>query len=356
MKIFRFFDFVSLRVLSTLFFAYVAAQTCVALHTPLPWMIGPLLVTATLSIIGVKTISWNPLRNSAQWVIGTALGLYFTPQVSALVVSLWWIIILSIAWSLALGYYYGQWLYWYNAPRFSGLDKVTTYFASLIGGASEMTLLAEREMARTDLVASAHSLRVLLVTVIVPSAIQLSGWHGVDAALNHVRPFQLTGFVTLMLFTAFGALTMKSLGKSNAWFIGSLLVSIALTLAEFEFSSIPSGLTNGAQLAIAVSLGVRFTPEFIHTAPRWLISVSIGTFFMILISSLLSLGLSQIIDLHIATMILSNAPGGIAEMAITAKVLQLGVAVVTALQACRIIAVLFLAEPLFKWLKFQKIL
>ena len=28
------------------------------------------------------------------------------------------------------------------------LDKVTTYFASLIGGASEMTLLAERKNAR----------------------------------------------------------------------------------------------------------------------------------------------------------------------------------------------------------------
>ena len=351
MKTFRVVDFVSLRAASTLVFAFIAAVVCVELHTPLPWMIGPLLTTATLSILGVRTASWNPLRNTAQWVIGTALGLYFTPQVSALVVGLWWVIILSIIWSLALGYYYGQWLYWYNAPRFSGLDRVTTYFASLIGGASEMTLLAEREMARTDLVASAHSLRVLLVTVTVPSAIQLSGWHGVDPALNQAHPFHLNGFVTLMLCTGGGAWVMKLFGRSNAWFIGSLLVSIALTVNECELSSIPSWVTNAAQLAIGVSLGVRFTPQFIHTAPRWLASVTIGTFVMILASALLSLGLSQLIDLHVATMILSNAPGGIAEMAITAKVLQLGVAVVTALQACRIIAVLFLAEPLFRWLK-----
>jgi uncharacterized protein len=50
-------------------------------------------------------------------------------------------------------------------------------------------------------------------------------------------------------------------------------------------------------------------------------------------------------------MILATAPGGIAEMAITAKVLQLGVAVVTALQACRVIAVLLLAEPFYHWIK-----
>ncbi|MDZ4317421.1 MAG: AbrB family transcriptional regulator, partial [Phenylobacterium sp.] len=44
-----------------------------------------------------------------------------------------------------------------------------------------------------------------------------------------------------------------------------------------------------------------------------------------------------------------TAPGGIAEMAITAKVLQLGVPVVTAFQVCRLVAVLVLAEPLYRW-------
>lgn len=43
-------------------------------------------------------------------------------------------------------------------------------------------------------------------------------------------------------------------------------------------------------------------------------------------------------------------------MAITAKVLQLGVAVVTALQACRVIAVLFLADPLFQWLRRRRLI
>ena len=38
-------------------------------------------------------------------------------------------------------------------------------------------------------------------------------------------------------------------------------------------------------------------------------------------------------------------------MAITAQVLQLGVAVVTAFQVCRMVAVLLLAEPLFGWME-----
>ena len=48
------------------------------------------------------------------------------------------------------------------------------------------------------------------------------------------------------------------------------------------------------------------------------------------------------------TLLLGTSPGGIAEMAITAKVLQLGVPVVTAFQVCRLLAVLLLAEPLFR--------
>jgi uncharacterized membrane protein AbrB (regulator of aidB expression) len=72
---------------------------------------------------------------------------------------------------------------------------------------------------------------------------------------------------------------------------------------------------------------------------------------MMALCALASFGLSQFISLPTATIILASAPGGIAEMAITAKVMQLGVAIVTALQACRIIAVLFLAEPIYRQLK-----
>ena len=62
------------RVLATLVLALAAAVGCVALHTPLPWMIGPLLATSVVSIAGGPTQSWGPLRNAGQWTIGAALG------------------------------------------------------------------------------------------------------------------------------------------------------------------------------------------------------------------------------------------------------------------------------------------
>lgn len=175
-RLFVFFQTPATRIVLTLVLALAAASLCVQLRTPLPWMIGPLMVTSVLSMFGVPTLSWTPLRNAGQWIIGGALGLYFTPQVITLIAGLWWAIVLNMLWALALGLAFGAWLHRvHSGPgpfHVTGLSSVTTYFAAPIGGASEMTLMAERRGAQTELVASAHSLRVLLVTLIIPFAFQ----------------------------------------------------------------------------------------------------------------------------------------------------------------------------------------
>jgi hypothetical protein len=334
----------------TLLLALAAALLFVWLGTPLPWMLGPLLATAAASVLRAPTVSWAPLRNAGQGVIGLALGLYFTAEVTALVVSLWWAIVLGIAWALGLGWLFGAWLHRLHAQRLPGLNRATTWFAGGIGAASEMTLLAEREHGRTDLVAAAHSLRLLIVTVLIPFGLQFSSLDRVDLLASGAREFHGAGLLVLLLAASAGAWLMTRLDRANPWFIGPLLVSMGLTMAGMELSAVPKELSNVAQLVIGVSLGVRFTPAFVHTAPRWLLSVAGGTLVMIALCAGFAWGLARGTGLPLATLVLGTAPGGIAEMAITAKVLQLGAPVVTAFQVCRLIAVLLLQAPLYRWL------
>lgn len=345
-----------LRAAATLALAAATASICAWLRTPLPWMLGPLIVTALASVLGAPTQSWTPLRNVAQWAIGGALGLYFTPQVSALVLKLWWAILLAIAWALLLGWGFGRCLQRVVRGRLPGSEaeqRTTTYFAGAIGGASEMTLLAERAGARTDLVAAAHSLRLLVVTILLPVGMTWSGMHGVDATLPGPRTVDWAHLPILLAATGIGSFLMSRTGRANPWFIGALLVSMGLTMAGIELSAVPQPMTNAAQLIIGISLGVRFRAEFVHTAPRWLAAVALGTVAMIAICIGFALLMAWGTGLHAATLILGTSPGGIAEMAITAKVLQLGVPVVTAFQVCRLIAVLVLVEPLHRrgWLR-----
>ncbi|MDM0078310.1 AbrB family transcriptional regulator [Variovorax sp. J2P1-59] len=343
-----------IRVLATLLLAFVAASVCVVLHTPLPWMIGPLLAVSIASIAGVPTASHTPLRNAGQWVIGVALGLYFTPQVVSLVASVWWAIALAIAWALVMGWVFGLWLHRLHVERMPHIPvrsmRATTYFSGAIGGASEMTLLAERAGARTDLVAAAHSLRVVLVTILVPFGMQWSGMHGLVINASSTREVHGGGLVLLAMATGIGGLALRATGRTNPWFMGPLLVAMGLTMAGQQVSGIPTWLSNAAQLVIAVSLGARFSREFLQTAPRWMATVAVGTLGLIALCGAFAWGLSRMTGLHPATMILGTSPGGIAEMSITAKVLQLGVPVVTAFQVCRLVAVLLIVGPLYGWL------
>ena len=109
-------------------------------------------------------------------------------------------------------------------------------------------------------------------------------------------------------------------------------------------------MTNAAQLVIGISLGVRFTRGFVHLAPRWLGSVALATVALIVLCAGFAWALAQFMPVHWATLLLGTSPGGIAEMAITAKVLQLGVPLVTAFHVTRLAAVLLIAEPMYRWL------
>ena len=337
---------VPVRLLATLLVAWLAAQACLFLRTPLPWMIGPLLSTAALALLGVPLRASRRLRNGGQWIVGTALGLYFTPAVAAQSLALAPWMLLGAAWALLMGFLFGRWLLW-SQPAGS-VDATTAYLASVIGGASEMAAFAERVGARVDLVAAAHSLRVMVVVIVIPFTFQGLGVHGHDPAPTAAVGVQPLGLAALLVLTAAGALLLHALKQPNPWVLGSLLVALVLTASGVQWSAMPGGLSAAAQLLIGISLGTRFTPDFLHTAPRWLAATAMGTLAMIAVSAGYSWLVAQAADLVPATVLLGNSPGGIAEMCITAKVLDLGVALVTGFHVVRYVAVLLLVGPILE--------
>ena len=331
-----------MRLLGTLLLATAAGAAAQALRLPLPWMVGPLLATALAGVSGVPLAASNRLRNAGQWAIGVSLGLYFTPSVGLLFLPLAPAIAAGVVWALLLGYGFHRWLAALNPAE----SAATTYYAAAIGGASEMAVLADRAGARVDRVAAAHSLRVLLVVLVLPLSFQLTGVHGADAAEPALRELRPGGLVVLTGLTLAGAALMRWARLPNPFVLGALGVTAALTLAGVELSALPRWASNAGQLFIGVALGTRFTPEFARVAPRWLLSVAGGTLAMLGVSAVFAVGLAALAGLHPATAILATSPGGIAEMCITAKVLELGVPVVTAFHVVRYVAVLLLTAPL----------
>lgn len=335
------------RILLTLLIATAAGALCQQLHSPLPWMLGPLLSSALLSMLGLPLASSQRLRNVGQWIIGTALGLYFTPAVAAQTLTLAPWTLIGTAWALLMGHLFYRWLR--ASQPVGAVDADTAYFASVIGGASEMANLAERYGARVDLVAAAHSLRVLLVVVTLPFGYQFAHIHGQDASSTGLRAdVDPAGLVLLALATLAGVLLMRRLRQPNPWVLGALAAALGLSASGVALSALPGGFTAAAQVAIGVSLGTRFTAKFVHTAPRWLAAVAVGTLGMIVLSGAFAWCLAELAGLAPAAVLLGNSPGGITEMCITAKVLQLGVPLVTAFHIVRYVIVLVLTGPIHR--------
>lgn len=316
------------------------------LHLPLPWMIGPLLGIALAGVAGLPVAAWRPLRDAGQWVIGTSLGLYFTPAVLATVAKLAPALAVGIAWALVMGYGFYRWLAAVSGAT-TRQEHATAFFAGAIGGASEMALLGERHGARVDRIAAAHSLRVLIVVLAIPVGVLATGTRGIDPTPPGTLAVDLQGLALLALATIAGALLLRRARLPNPWVLGALMVAVALTGSGIELSAMPKALSNAGQLAIGVALGTRFTPEFVHSAPRWLAAVALGTVALIGLSASFAWGLARLADLPWVTVVLGTSPGGIAEMCITAKVMQLGVPVVTAFHVTRYVVVLVATGPAF---------
>ena len=338
-----------LRLATTLVGAAGAGWLAQRLHSPLPWMIGPLLAVAAASMAGLPVQGSLGLRNAGLWVLGTVLGLYFTPPMVAVLAKLAPALLLGVLWALLLGYGFYRWLARQTSSAGQTGHAASAYFAGAIGGASEMAILAERHHAQVDRVAAAHSLRVMIVVLLIPCGLQASGVQGADTSAAVSAVVQPAGLVQLMALTALGGLFMAWRRTPNPWVLGALAVSAALTASGVAWSAVPKVLANAAQLAIAVTLGVRFTPAFVQAAPRWLGAVALGTLGMVVLSAGFGALLAWATGLHPATLLLATSPGGIAEMAITASVLGLGVPVVTAFHVLRYVAVLLLTEPIWRW-------
>jgi membrane AbrB-like protein len=320
----------------------LAGWICSLLRTPIPWMLGPLCTLAALRVAGTGLEAPPVARYLGQWVIGTSIGLYFTPMVIREVGAAWYLLAAGAAFAIVVGYLSGLVL-----ARLAGIDRTTAIFACVPGGASEMMVLGERFGARVDRVVAAQSLRILIVVIVIPFAYQWLGVHGSDSYVPGARQFDPQGFVELMAATLVGCLVAQRLAAPNAFVLGSLFVAIPLTAAQIDLSSVPSVVSNAGQCLLGCALGSRFQPDFLRGAHRFVGAVVVTVLAAIALSAVAGVGLAWLSGRSAATLVLGTAPGGLAEMSITAKVLQLGVPIVTAFHVARIVVLLLATAPIF---------
>jgi membrane AbrB-like protein len=139
---------------------------------------------------------------------------------------------------------------------------------------------------------------------------------------------------------------MRRLKLANPWLLGAIAATVPIALLLPERPAVPSWLLAGAQVMMGIALGERFTRDFLLRAPRLVLAASVSTLALMVLCAATGALLAVIDGLPIAAMVLATAPGGLAEMGLTAKILGLGAPIVTAFQLVRLLAVIFVSSPM----------
>lgn len=321
----------------------IGGAVCAWIGTPLPWMIGSMLAMACAQIAGARLEPLPYGREGAFVVVGVTLGLYFTVPVLAEVAARWpWFLALGLA-AHALGTTSALVL-----ARLSGVSWPTAYFGSMPGGGSEMALMGERHGAAPDRVAFAHSFRIALVATLFPVAITLAGFAATEEYRPVTVPVDVGGLAILLAAGAAAGLLAHRARLPTPFMMGALLLTIAITASGHALSSMPALLVNAAQVLLGCVLGARFDRDFLSAAPRFVLALAASVSVTLAGAALVGWGIAAGSGAYLGSALLAAAPGGIAEMSITARVLKIGVAYVTAAHVIRYMVVVLLTEPVYK--------
>ncbi len=310
---------------------------------PLPWMLGAMAATGALA--------WNerahvlkPTRPTALILLGLGLGQTFTaPVITAVVLALPWLIVAAVL-SILVGVLVARLF-----ARWAGTDAETGYYASVPGGVVVMAVLAQRAGVSVPTVTLAQTIRVMIVVAIVPPLVTWFAPRGSAGIFLAERPeVHLWGLVLLLALGVAVALAVARLGMANPWMLGPCGLVIALSAAGLLPSGVPGWMVDAAQLGMGMALGQRMTRKFLLSSRRLAIASVAMTAVLVAVMAALAAGLTLVSGLPLAEVALGMSPGGMPEMTVTAKALELGVPLVLGFHIVRTLLCNFAVAPIWR--------
>lgn len=319
-----------------------AGYLATLLGIPLPWMIGPLLLTVAFGMAEVSAPRHRFYRPIGQLVVATAVGLYFTPDALAETVRNAWFMIGAAVLTIAAGITTAIML-----RRLAHVDGTVAFFAAMPGGPAEMSVLAEKWGAEPAPVVFSQTLRIVFIVLFIPPLLMYAG----GLTIPEVRPAQDVdpgGLALLYALAAVGTVIMRWGGVPNCNFLGPLAVGAAISAFGIHLSDVPRPLLAAGQILLGVSLGAQFTRQQIRRDYRFAWAATVTTFVLLGQCAAVAFGLWLLTDKPFGGYFLATAPGSVTEMALTAKLLGQGVTLVTTYHLIRIFIIIPLAPVLYR--------
>lgn len=303
---------------------------------PLPWMIGAMVFAATVRMAEQPLPIPGQTRQIGQTLVATSVGLSFTPEAVGAMVSLLVPMVGAAILTIALGFVVAAFL-----MRITRVDVITAVLASIPMGPVESANLAVKHKVLPGPVIFAQTLRIMLLVILIPPAIVAIDGSITDpvAALSQMD-WSWTGACLLGLSGVIGAFAARAVHLANPFFVGSLGGAALAAALSLPITAYPYPVLVLAQVFLGVWLGGVFDRDLLRRARGFIPGSILSSVLMIALCIGMGLGLTWLTGQPWQVMLLSTAPGSVTEMALTAKILEEGLAVVTAFHVIRIFIIL----------------
>ena len=314
------------------------------INAPLPWFFGSLFFIAGVNLTGIWHVRGpRGVRQTGQIFIGTTIGLYFTPTVAGIVaLHLPWMVLVALV-SILLGGLGALILH-----RIARVDGATAFFGNVPGGMAEMLAQGDRFGAQPVPLTISQLTRVTIVILSIPPTLTIFGEVGNNIFVPHTAKVDFAGLIILLTCCVASSMFLYRVRLPNCWMLGACIFTSMLTVFELTLSAMPPALLSAAQVFIGVALGERFERKAMTTAPKVILGSSVTTIIMMAVALALAAVIAEFTGIVPTAMIAATAPGGLAEMSLTAAVLNLGVPLVTAYHIIRIIMITVLTLPAYR--------
>ena len=313
---------------------------------PLAWMIGAMCATTILSLGGAPLAMPRSFRSVMVMVLGLMLGSAFSPEILPRLAhwlpTLGALVIYAVAVSGVLIVYF---------RKVAGYDWVTAYFSASPGGLNEMVIAGGEMGGDERTISLVHAARILFVVLTVPFGFALFGGYEASArpplgaAWGDIPPQDL---VVLAWCGLVGYVGARALRIPAAQVVGPMALSAAVHLVGIIDSRPPGDLVAFAQIVVGSAVGCRFAGVPIGSVLRTLAFSLGGAVVMIAFTLAFAVALEPVAEAAFPALVLSFAPGGLAEMSLIALALGVDAAFVSSHHIMRIIIVVVLAPTVFR--------
>lgn len=332
-------------------------------------MIGTLMTAAFIALRRPALFQRkgkNTLRIHSRWlllgqfILGIELGQKMNMKVLHIFAENWLPVSFMLVFSILLAMLSGFVLW-----KLSKTDMLTGFVGTAPGGLSAMPGIAQEVGANTAVVSLVQTIRVLMVVLTIPFTVfYLNTKSQSDVVVAQGSAFSSGVFtISNISWTAaliLGAWLMSRLAVRlhfpAPWLIGSMLGVAALqvgagALTGHDFIPYwPAQANIASQVFLGATIGSKMNKQMFVGLKNTLIVAVVSSAGLIAATVLSSIAIAEITGISVITAILAFSPGGIAEMATTAVTLHEDSTFVVAVQVVRIILVIAMLPPFFRFL------